>query len=96
MMNEHENMIKECTKKFAKELPILRKMNNLTQKKLGEIVGVSRQTITNIESGKTDMQLTLFFALMFIFTLDNDTEEYIKRIDIPYDEIKNWLKKKRM
>ena len=96
MMNEHEHMLKECTKQFAKELPVLRKMNNLTQKDLGEIVGVSRQTITNIENGKTNMQLTLFFAMMFVFSLDNDTGDYIKRIDIPYDELKMWLKQKRM
>lgn len=95
MMNEHENMLKEYTKQFAKELPVLRKMNNLTQKDLGEIIGVSRQTITNIESGKTNIKLTLFFAMMFVFSLDKDTCEYINRIDIPYDELKMWLKQKK-
>ena len=41
---------------LAKELPILRKMVGLTQKDLGEILGVSRQTITNIESGTSKMK----------------------------------------
>lgn len=68
--------------------------NNLSQKDLGDIVGVSRQTITNIENGKSEMKWSLFLALMFIFSMSHNSTEYLKRIDIPYSEIKNWLRKK--
>ena len=71
----------------------MRKINNLTQKDLGDIIGVSRQTVTNIESGKSEMKWTTFLAIMFVFSLDHGSVEYLRRLDIPYAEISNgWLK----
>lgn len=70
-------------------------MHHLTQKDLGDIIGVSRQTITNIESGKSEMKWSVFLALMFVFSLDNNSLEYLKQLDIPYAEIKKWLEEKR-
>lgn len=93
-MYQNDELFKICSRKLAKELPVLRKMNNLSQKDLGDIVGVSRQTITNIENGKSEMKWSLFLALMFIFSMSHNSTEYLKRIDIPYSEIKNWLRKK--
>ena len=37
----------------------------------------------------------VFLALMFVFSLDNNSLEYLKRLDIPYAEIKKWLEEKR-
>ena len=79
---------------LAKGLPILRKMVGLTQKDLGEILGVSRQTITNIESGTSKMKWPLFLATMFVFSLDQTTSEYLKTRDIPYQQLKEWLHEK--
>lgn len=94
-MDYSKDILKQCTECLTKELPVLRKMNNLTQKKLGEIIGVSRQTITNIENKKTEMKWSQFLALMFIFSLDHNSSEYLKRINIPYEELKKWLYEKR-
>ena len=55
-MHKKEELLKRCTEILSKELPVLRKINNLTQKDLGDIIGVSRQTVTNIESGKSEMK----------------------------------------
>lgn len=66
-------------------------MCNLTQQNLGDIVGVSRQTITNIESGKCEMQWTLFLALISLFSLNKNCANYIKDMDIPYNEVKDVL-----
>ena len=63
-------------------------MTGLTQKDLADILGVSRQTITNIESGSSKMKWSLFLAIIFIFDLDYNTSEYLKTIDIPYTELK--------
>lgn len=79
---------------LAKELPVLRKMVRLTQKDLGEILGVSRQTITNIESGTSKMKWSLFLAAMFVFGLDQTTSEYLNTRDIPYQQLKEWLHEK--
>ena len=82
----------ECLKK---ELPVLRKMAGLTQKDLGEILGVSRQTITNIENGTGKLKWSLFLAAMFIFSLDHNISKYLKNMDMPYSQLKEWLNEKR-
>ncbi|MBQ9986618.1 MAG: helix-turn-helix domain-containing protein [Oscillospiraceae bacterium] len=94
-MEKREELFKSCTEKLAKELPVLRKMNNLTQQDLGDIIGVSRQTIVNIESGKSAMKWSVFLAILFICSLDYQTSEYLKCINIPYAELKEWLIEKR-
>ncbi|MCH5161950.1 MAG: helix-turn-helix domain-containing protein [Clostridiales bacterium] len=73
---------------------MLRALCNLTQKNLGDIVGVSRQTITNIESGKSKMQWTLFLALMLVFGLNKNCMNYIKEMKIPYSQVKEVLANK--
>lgn len=55
-MNKNKELVDSCTDCLTKELPVLRKMAGLTQKDMGEILGVSRQTITNIESGTRKMK----------------------------------------
>ena len=95
-MNSEKKLKEQCINIMVEHLPILRKINNLTQKSLGEVIGVSRQTITNIESGKSGMKWSIFLTLMFVFSLDNDSNEYLKRLDFPYEDVKKWLISKRM
>ena len=90
-MNRNKELLGRCVDILTKELPVLRKMTGLTQKDFATILGVSRQTITNIESGSSKMKWSLFLAIMFIFDLDHSTGEYLKTIDIPYTELKEWL-----
>lgn len=47
-----------------------------------EILGVIRQTITNIENGTGKLKWSLFLATMFIFSLDHNILEYLKNMDI--------------
>lgn len=94
-MESENQLFDTCINILAKELPVLRKMAGLTQKDLAEILGVSRQTITNIESGASKMKWSLFLAIMFIFDLYHTTSDYLKTMDIPYSEIKQWLISKK-
>ena len=73
----------------------IEKNKQFNAKDLGDIIGVSRQTVTNIESGKSEMKWTTFLAIMFVFSLDHSSVEYLRRLDIPYAEIKQWLAEKR-
>lgn len=50
-------------------LPELRKMNKLTQEELADLVGVTRQTISSIESGKYIASLPLAYKLAKVFNL---------------------------
>ncbi len=52
---------------LQKYLLFFRKMLGWNAQKLGEAVGVTRQTINNIESGKNKLSQTLYLALIFIF-----------------------------
>jgi putative transcriptional regulator len=48
-------------------LPQLRAENNWTQSELGKRLGVSRQTINAIETGRYDPSLPLAFAIAALF-----------------------------
>ena len=45
----------------------LREAKGLSQQKLGDILGVSRQTINSVENGKFDPSLTLAIKLTKFF-----------------------------
>ena len=45
----------------------LRESRNISQKELGELVGVSRQTINYIELGKTSPKITVALKIAKIF-----------------------------
>ncbi|MGE5553776.1 MAG: helix-turn-helix transcriptional regulator [Betaproteobacteria bacterium] len=47
----------------------LRSQHGMTQEKLAELVGVSRQTIISIESGRYDPSLELAFKISRVFAL---------------------------
>lgn len=49
------------------KLPELRKANKLTQEELADAVGVTRQTISSIESGKYIASLPLAYKLAKYF-----------------------------
>lgn len=94
MKTVNNDFFETATNCLAKELPILRKMVGLTQKDLGEILGISRQTITKIEIGTSKMKWSVFLSTMFVFSLDKTTLEYLKTKDILYQQLKDWLHEK--
>ena len=49
------------------KLKKLRETKGLSQQKLGDILGVSRQTINSVENGKFDPSLTLAIKLTKFF-----------------------------
>ena len=61
-------------------LPLLRDKMGMTQEELGRVSGVSRVTISQIESGRSMMNWLHFTALMMVFTSDRNVKEllYVK------------------
>ena len=49
------------------KLKVFRAMNDLTQEALAEKLGVTRQTIVSIETGKYDPSITLAFKTARLF-----------------------------
>ncbi|WP_247686792.1 helix-turn-helix transcriptional regulator [Pseudoalteromonas luteoviolacea] len=55
---------------MQKSIRRLRKSKKLTQRQLGNILGVDQATISNFESGKTVMTLDLAYELILVFGCD--------------------------
>lgn len=92
-MNEIE-LFDISIKVLTHNLSVLRKICGITQSELADIIGLSRQTISNIESGNQKMKRPTFMAIMFLFSLDQNTALYLKNIGIPYKDLKKWLYQK--
>ena len=58
-------------------LPLLRSRLGMTQEELGKVSGVSRVTISQIESGRARMNWLHFTALMLICIADRDAKELL-------------------
>lgn len=70
-MNEQEMKSKQI-RLLQQNLSSIRKIAGMTMEQLGNKVGVTKQTISNLENGKTPMTLTQYIALRSI--LDNEIE----------------------
>lgn len=66
-MHIDDNQKKIISDLLIENLPVLRAKLNYTQADLASQLGVTRQTIINIESKKTNISWTMVLALLFIF-----------------------------
>ena len=60
---------------LQKNLSAIRKIACLTSEQLGEKIGVTKQTISNLENGKTQMTLTQYIALRSIIDFEIQTNK---------------------
>ena len=76
---------------LTKNLHILRTATNMTQVRLANKIGVSRQTIVAIETRKRPMPWSLYLAMVLVFENNEDShrllinfklfdEEFLKQI----------------
>ena len=70
----------EYCARLSELLPLLRDRLGMTQEELGRVSGVSRVTISQIESGRSMMNWLHFTALMMVFASDRNVKEllYVK------------------
>ncbi len=68
---------KAMCEEMTAHLPKIRKLLSLTQADLGNLTGLSRVTISQIESGKVQMTWLHLNAIMFICTVNRRSKEYI-------------------
>ena len=66
---------------LRKDLPVLRARVGLSQEAVANRVGISRQTYSNIETGKREMTWTTFLALIVFFQNNEQTLPMLKQID---------------
>ena len=66
--------------KLTEELPVLRAKIGISQEELAEIVGISRQTYSAVETRKTQMSWNTFLSLLLFFDNNDRTKEMIDGI----------------
>ena len=88
-MDEHikEKMIENMTA----NLPTLRAKATLSQAKLAEMVGVSRQTLVAVENRKRKMSWSTFLACFLVFHKNEETNTLMKLYEIYTNELDSYL-----
>ena len=66
--------------RLQKNLSAIRKIIGLTTEDLAKRIGVTKQTISNMENGKTKMTLTQFIAIRSILDYESQTNEQMKDV----------------
>lgn len=77
--------------RMAENLVILRKKLNLTQVDLAKRVGVSRQTLMDIENRKRSMTWNVFMSLYGLFRENEATNSLLVFYSISTDELSRFF-----
>lgn len=76
----------ELIQKLTPELKLLRVRADITQEKLSNIIGLSRQTYSQIETGNKLMTWNTYLSLIFFFNSIEETSKLLNALDIYPDE----------
>lgn len=66
---------------LTKNLPLLRAKLDVTQEEISEIIGVSRQTYSAIESGKRTMSWQVYLSLVLFFDANSTTHTLLHHLE---------------
>ena len=76
---------------LTEELPLLRAKLGISQENLCDIVGISRQTYSGIETKKKKMSWSVFLSLLMLFTNNEKTAPIIRSAGAFPDDLKESL-----
>ena len=76
---------------LTEELPVLRAKIGFSQENLCDVVGISRQTYSAVETKKRKMSWNVFLSLIMVFTNNDKTAPIIRTIGAFPDELKDSL-----
>jgi len=77
--------------KLTEELPVLRAKIALSQEEISEIIGVSRQTYSAIETRRRKMSWNTFLSLILLFDNNDKTKEMLKMVGAFPETLRNLL-----
>lgn len=77
----------ELIKRLTNELPVLRAKIGVSQDELSNIIGISRQTYSAIETGKRQMSWSTFLSLVLVFGCNEKTSAMIEGMQIISPEL---------
>lgn len=76
---------------LAGNIKVLRNKLQLTQAELASKIGISRQTLINIENKKRDMTWGTFVALICVFKEDEGTRDLMEHFNIYTSDLSRYL-----
>lgn len=75
-----ENNRRKLISRLVDELPVLRIKLGLSQDELSNMVGISRQTYSAVETKRRDMSWSVYLALLLIFDCNEQTHQVIREM----------------
>ena len=81
----------ELIAKMSENLRLLRNKLGLTQDVLAGKIGISRQTLVNIENKKREMTWNNFLVLLTVFRAKSSTSDLLDHFGIYTEELNNFL-----
>lgn len=76
---------------LTEELPVLRAKVGLSQDELSNIIGISRQTYSSIETNKRKMSWNVFLSLLLVFGYNERTSVMLEASGAFPPELRNIL-----
>ena len=86
-----EDRREEVIRILTEELPLLRAKLGISQENLCDIVGISRQTYSGIETKKKKMSWSVFLSLLMLFTHNEKTAPIIRSAGAFPDDLQESL-----
>jgi DNA-binding XRE family transcriptional regulator len=77
----------EYLERMVKYLPVLRAALKITQKDLARKIGVTRQSMMNIETKRSPLQWPTYLALVFVFQQNEDTKKLLYSLELFDDKM---------
>ena len=75
------------TQLMAQNLPTLRARLGLSQTELANILGITRQTLSAVESGARELTWGSFISLLYVFTQNEETIPLLETLGIYTPEL---------
>lgn len=76
----------ELIQKLTPELKLLRVRADITQERLANIIGLSRQTYSQIETGNKLMTWNTYLSLIFFYNSVDETSKLLNALEIYPEE----------
>lgn len=77
---------------MMRNLPTLRAKASLSQAQLAEMIGISRQTLVAVETGKRKIAWNTFLSCVLVFHKNPETDSMLKLFEITTDDLEMYLK----
>jgi DNA-binding XRE family transcriptional regulator len=69
--------ILKCIEIITEQLPVLRNMLNLTQRDFASIIGISRQSVIDLEHKNRKITRSVLISIITVFSLKSSTARFL-------------------